>query len=37
MSLDQLHGVAESKLKDGLGSLGFDLSNHVCSRRECDI
>lgn len=27
MSLDHLHGVAESSLKDGLVSLGFDMSN----------
>lgn len=35
MSLDRLHGVAENSLKDGLKSLGFDLSKHV-SRGEVD-
>jgi len=29
MSLDSLHGVAESGLKDGLKVLGFDMSKHV--------
>jgi len=29
MSLDKLHGVAENNLKDGLKSLGFDMSKHV--------
>jgi len=29
MSLDRLHGVAESGLKDGLKLLGFDMSKYV--------
>lgn len=32
MSLDKLHGVAENSLKDGLKSLGFDLSKYVSAQ-----